>query len=269
MRLLALLTLVAAAGAAPAHAVGPWLHGHDGEHISQSFNFGRAYLAFDEEFDDPGRIAVSGAGPWYPGVHAVLAEGEKMAGLPDPAIKVEDGLLALSTRVDPADGRRIEAHIQTLDALGDVTAFEDGYIEIRAKLPAALGSHAGAWLLGREEGQGHPEFDIMETYGVGDWFVHSSSHTWPGADPDAPAHAYASTLHLAPDLYADFHTFGVKLDREWVTAYFDGRVTGMIKRDRGQHVPLYILLSVFGNPAQPVIEDATMLVDYVRVYRQS
>lgn len=205
-----------------------------------------------------------GPGHWFTGVHAVLAQGEKMAHVPDPAYAIESGVLVMRTRVDPADGKRVEAHLQTNNASKNTVEFQNGYLEARMWVPAAKGSHAGLWLLSVEKGFGHTEVDVVETYGVGDASVHSATHIWP----IAPAvHKYSSKRVVKADIFDGFHLYGVQaMDHEFVF-YYDRVEISRVQRIPDQRVPLYLLLSVFGNPTQPLIEQpATMRVDYIRIY---
>ncbi|MET0660069.1 MAG: family 16 glycosylhydrolase [Steroidobacteraceae bacterium] len=221
-------------------------------------------LIWSDEFDllnasRPGR----GSGHWFTGGHAVLASGEKMAHVPDPAYSIVSGVLQMVTRTDPVDSKRVEAHLQTNDGKATSVSFQDGYLETRMWVPAARGSHAGLWLLSEEKGGGHVEIDVVETYGTGDPSVHAATHVWPIRPL---VHRSNSKRVVKQDIFAGFHLYGVLATDSHFIFYYDRKEICRIARLLEQRVPMYLLLSVFGNPTQPLIEPATMQVDYVRIY---
>jgi hypothetical protein len=222
-------------------------------------------VVWRDEFDTLQATRVGrGSGPWFPGVHAVLVAGEKMAMVPDPAYEIDAGVLRMSTRVDTNDGKRVEAHLQTDNGRGQTVTLQNGYVEARMWLPKARGSHAGLWLLSQDVGQGHTEVDVVETYGAGDFAVHSSTHIWPVPRSE---HQSTSNYSRQSDIFDAYHAYGLLATDSEFRFYFDRKEIGRIARLPEQRVPLYLLLSVFGNPTQPLIEQpAVMLVDYVRIY---
>jgi hypothetical protein len=238
---------------------------YDVSYVGSVIDLSNYQQVWADEFDTlrisrPGR----GWGPWFTGVHAVLVAGEKMAvNLPDPAYSLNSGVLSMSTRLDPVDSKRVEAHLQTHDERGHTVEFQNGYVEARIWIPGALGSHAGLWLLSIEKGLGHIEVDIVETYGVGDASVHFSTHVWP-ARPGK--HQYNSKRAVRKEIFDDYHLYGLLATDEYFAFYYDQKEMARIARLPEQRVPMYLLLSVFGNPTQPIIEPATMKVDYVRIY---
>jgi hypothetical protein len=234
-------------------------------HAGSAINPESSTVVWRDEFDTlQATLVGSGKGPWFPGVHTVLVSGEKMAMVPDPAYEIDAGVLRMSTRVDPRDGKRVEAHLETHDGRGQSVTFQNGYFEARMWLPRARGSHAGLWLLSPETGSGHVEVDVVESYGAGDYAVHSSTHVWPVQRAE---HQSTSNYSRQSDIFDRYHTYGLLATDEEFRFYYDRKEIGRIARLPEQRVPLYMLLSVFGNPTQPVIEQpAVMLVDYVRVY---
>ncbi len=255
----AAILLGAAAG--PARADYPTF---DKSHRGENLDLSAHKLAWSDDFNTL-RISVDGrgSGPWFSGVHAALASGEYIAQATDAAYRAAAGNAVMSTRKDASNGLRVESHMQTADTHGNIVAFQNGYFEGRISVPSALGSHSGMWLLSQEKGKGHVEVDIAECYGFGDQGVHSSTHVWPIA-PDT--HQYRSGYMSEADLYSGFHLYGVLATDAQFVFYYDRKEIGRIPRLPAQRVPLYIALSVFGNPGQPTIADATMMVDYVKVY---
>ncbi len=222
-------------------------------------------LAWEDEFDSLNASRDGrGTGPWFSGVHTILVKGEEMAHIGDEAYAIDNGVLVMSTRVNPKTRRRVEAHLQTADKHGHIVAFQNAYFEAKLALPEAKGSHSGFWLLSEEKGKGHTEVDVVEAYGPGDEAIHSSSHIWPRPPRE---HESVSNYQREKDLFGRFHTYGLMATDDEFKFYFDGKEIAKIERLAEQRVALYMLLSVFGNPTQPVIEQpAIMQVDYVRVY---
>lgn len=221
-------------------------------------------LVWADEFDTlRASKPPNGSGPWFSGVHAVLATGEKMAHIPDPAYRISSGVLIMSTRLDPADSKRVEAHLQTNNGGNNAVEFQNGYLETRMWVAAARGSHGGLWLLSEEKGFGHVEIDVVETYGLGDPAVHSATHVWPIRPL---THQYSSKRVVRQDIFDGFHLYGVLATDTHFIFYYDRKEISRVARLPAQRIPLYLLLSLFGNPTQPVIEPATMQVDYIRIY---
>ena len=156
-----------------------------------------------------------------------------------------------------------------------------GRVEARIKLPAGQGLWPAFWLLGSNVGAvGWPqcgELDIMENHGS-DLTSTSSAMHGPGYSGNTP---FVHSYQLAAASFAeDFHTFAVEWDSSRVTFFVDGTRHYVIQRDeverRGKWVfggPFFVILNLAvggnfdGDPTSDAILPATMLVDYVRVYR--
>jgi len=157
-----------------------------------------------------------------------------------------------------------------------------GRVEARIKLPAGQGLWSAFWMLGR----GHPaipwpvcgELDIMEHKGSEPTTTSSAVHGpgYSGNTPFVHAHNLARGT-----LTEDFHTFAVEWDSLHVrfsvddTAHY-GITRGAVEQ-LGKSVlnqPFYLILNLAvggafdGDPRSDGIFPATMLVDYVRVYRR-
>jgi len=156
-----------------------------------------------------------------------------------------------------------------------------GRVEARIKLSAGQGLWPAFWLLGH----GVPakpwpdcgEFDIMENRGSAPTTTSSAIHG-PGYSGNTPfAHAYT----LARGSYVDdFHVFAIEWDSLRVRFFVDDSVHYTVTRSQveqyGRSVfdqPFFMILNLAvgghfdGDPASDAIFPATMLVDYVRVYR--
>jgi beta-glucanase (GH16 family) len=154
-------------------------------------------------------------------------------------------------------------------------------VEARIKLPPGQGLWPAFWMLGN----GHPaipwpscgELDIMENKGSQPSTTSSALHGpgYSGATPFAHAHT------LGAGTFSDgFHTFTVEWDSLQVRFSIDdtlhyGVTRGAVEK-YGRSVlnqPFYLILNLAvggmfdGDPQSDAIFPATMLVDYVRVYR--
>ena len=235
-----------------------WSTAHFGERLSLP-----GYrLAFDDAFDRLRLTPDGGAGPWFAPIHSNLGMGD-LTSPGDAAFEAANGVLTLRTRQDPS-GRWREANLQTMDSRGRGFAFQNGYVEMRAAPAPQPGAHDGLWLLSMNRGQGHAEVDVLESYGAGSPTVHVASHFWPARGGGPPGAASQATWF--PRLYQGFHRFGLLATDDLLISYVDGREVARIARLPDQRAPMYVLLSLFENPAAPRRTPATFRIDDVRVF---
>ena len=164
---------------------------------------------------------------------------------------------------------------------GKMTA-APGRVEARIKLPIGQGLWPAFWMLG----SGFPavswpacgELDIMEFKGSIPGSMSSAIHG-PGYSGNTP---FAHTHTLPGVSFAsDFHTFAVEWDADLVQFSVDGTRHYSVSRSellqRGSSIlgqPYFIILNLAvgghfdGDPQSDAILPATMLVDWVRVYRK-
>ena len=156
-----------------------------------------------------------------------------------------------------------------------------GRVEARIKLAAGQGLWPAFWMLGNS----FPttpwpqcgEIDIMENHGSDVASTSSAAHG-PGYSGNTPfVHAY----RLASGTFADdFHTFAVEWDADRVQFFVDGALHYVVQRSDVQRYGNYVFDQGFfmilnlavggtfdGDPKSDAILPATVLVDYVRVYR--
>jgi beta-glucanase (GH16 family) len=153
-----------------------------------------------------------------------------------------------------------------------------GRIEARIKLAAGQGLWPAFWMLGNNIGTvGWPtcgELDIMENKGSQTNFTSSAVHG-PGYSGNTPlVNVYG------PVTTTDFHVYRVEWDAQSIRFSVDGNEHYVVTRAHvaqyGNWVfdqPFFLILNLAvgghfdGNPQSDTIFPATMLVDYVRVYR--
>ncbi|WP_430404154.1 family 16 glycosylhydrolase [Fluviicola sp.] len=152
--------------------------------------------------------------------------------------------------------------------------FEYGKVEARMKLPSGKGIWSAFWMLGSNiTTLGWPacgEIDIMERVNT-ELKVHGTYHH------DNSGHTYEGDFqYVDPSV---FHVYGVEWDANEMRWYVDGVEyfsknigSGSISTEEF-HGAFFILFNVAiggnwpGNPDANTIFPATMIVDYVRVYK--
>jgi beta-glucanase (GH16 family) len=155
-----------------------------------------------------------------------------------------------------------------------------GRIEARMKLPYGPGIHPAFWMLGADFSQiGWPEcgeIDIMELKGQEPNIIHGSLHG-PGY---SAGNSVSKTYGLANARFdTDFYVFAIQWGPDFIEWYVDDKIYQRVTPDDvpGEWVfdhPFFMLLNVavggtfVGFPSEGTIYPQTMLVDYVRVYRE-
>ncbi len=158
---------------------------------------------------------------------------------------------------------------------------DQGRIEARIKLASGQGLWPAFWMLGKNIGAvGWPtcgELDIMENHGSDVTSMSSAVHG-PGYSGNTPlVHAN----HFASGGVTDFHLYAVEWDSVSIRFFVDDVRHFLVPRGSVQQYGKWVFdqqffvilnLAVGGNfdhdPQSDAIFPGTMLVDYVRVYRQ-
>ena len=156
-----------------------------------------------------------------------------------------------------------------------------GRVTARIKLAVGQGLWPAFWMLGRNiTAVGWPtcgELDIMENKGSDSLRTSSAVHG-PGYSGNTP---FAHVNPLAHGTIAsDFHTYSVEWDSLHIRYFVDDTVHYVVARsDVAQYgnwvfdQPFFVILNLAvggnfdGDPQSDAIFPATMLVDYVRVYK--
>lgn len=155
-----------------------------------------------------------------------------------------------------------------------------GRFEAKIKLPYGPGIWPAFWLLGSNiETVGWPqcgEIDIMELKGQEPNIIHGSLHG-PGYSKEDPI---TKSYGFEDDRFdLDFHLFAIEWDENSIDYYVDDVLYQRIEPEDadGEWVfdqPFYIILNVavggnyVGFPAPQTTFPQTMLVDWVRVYKE-
>lgn len=199
---------------------------------------------------------------------------------PENIAHTGDGYLAIVARVATDSlscyyGRCLytSAKIHTRDKISILP----GRVEARIKLPTGQGLWPAFWMLGENIGRsGWPacgELDILENKGSQPTVTSSAVHG-PGYSGNTPfAHATTTTT-------TEFHVYAVEWDPQTIRFYVDNNLHYTVSRGAVQGYGTWVFDQAFfvilnlavgghfdGNPQSDAIFPATMLIDYVRVFR--
>ena len=255
-------------------------------------------LVWSDEFDNPEslesdwRFEVGGKGWGNNELQYYCANGyfEPTA---QRTAEVKDGsLFIIAHKIDPgiySDNRQyISARMNT------ARAWQYGYFEMRAKLPAVAGSWPAFWMLpadGKYDiANGGGELDIME------WVANEPDDVWFSAhcrevtrgaagmyeNPTTGEKSPHSLNAKISDPADEYHTFAMEWTHEYVRALFDGveyyRAYNPVPNvtdenrwpfDKEYYVKLNLAVGgSWGGDVDPDFSTATYEIDYVRVYQK-
>lgn len=193
-------------------------------------------------------------------------------------VKVQNGVLLITAREESFEGAPYtSARLLTKDK------FEQRYgrFEARIRLPYGQGIWPAFWMLGADIDEnpwpGAGEIDIMEYRGQAPSVLIGSVHG-PGY---SGGNAISKEYTLPNDRFdTGFHIFGIEWGPEYVNFYVDDVLYNQITPEdvTGDWVfdkPFYMLMNLavggtfVGPPNEETVFPQTMLVDYVRVYKNT
>jgi beta-glucanase (GH16 family) len=183
---------------------------------------------------------------------------------------VEGGVLKIKAIKESYNGSE---YTSTRLLSKDKFAFTYGKIEVKAKLPAGVGTWPAIWMLGSDIGTaGWPacgEIDIMEHRGseLNKIFgtLHYPGHSGGNADGSTKVITNATT---------EFHVYSVDWTATSIKIYVDDVLYHTVTNSSS--IPFnhnfFIILNVamggtFGGSVDPNFTNATMEVDYIRLYK--
>lgn len=182
------------------------------------------------------------------------------------AFQVKNGSLAIK-----AEQRTLQGYSYTSGMLTTMGTFDVQYgcFEIRAQVPKGKGLWPAFWLLPTSRSRWN-EIDVFEILGDQTDKVYLTNH-W-GSPTQELVSAKGSYEGL--DFSQAFHTFAVDWQPEEITWYVDG-----VERFRSTHgvpaEPMFLLVNLAvggqwpGDPDETTPMPSELLIDYVRVYRDS
>ena len=191
-------------------------------------------------------------------------------------VKVENGVLLITAKEEPFEGSAYTSARLVTKGL-----FEQKYgrYEARIRLPYGQGMWPAFWLLGAtdEVWPQRGEIDIMENRGQEPTKVSGTVHG-PGY---SAGESITKSYSLENDRFdTGFHLFGIEWGPEYINFYVDDVLYNQITPAdvTGEWVfdhPFYIIMNVavggsyVGSPNGETTFPQTMLVDYVRVYKNN
>ncbi|MCJ7757177.1 MAG: glycoside hydrolase family 16 protein, partial [Gillisia sp.] len=193
-------------------------------------------------------------------------------------VTVQNGILIITAKEESFEGSSFtSARISTKGK------FEQAYgrFEARIRLPYGQGIWPAFWLLGADCGPAVVwpqcgEIDIMEYRGQEPTTIHGSVHGNGFSGGEAVTKSYS----LENDRFdTGFHIFGIEWAPEYINYYVDDVLYNQITPADvpGEWVfdhPFYIIINLavggdfVGPPDSETVFPQTMLIDYVRVYKQ-
>ncbi|WP_417291370.1 family 16 glycosylhydrolase [Corallibacter sp.] len=238
----------------------------EGEDDGDSFTSQYNNLVWEDDFDTNGAPDASkwtydlGAGGWgNQELQTYTEEAENVI--------VEDGFLKITAKENGSSYS--SARIKT-EGLFDFTY---GRVEVRAKLPASIGTWPAIWMLGADyETNIWPacgEVDIMEQTGQDKNVVLSTVHhpaVSPGAGDSSGISATTSTT--------EFHNYTLEWTPDELIFLIDDSVIHTVTNNSGLpfNNDFFLILNVamggtLGGTVDPAFVEDSMEVDYVRVYQ--
>jgi beta-glucanase (GH16 family) len=187
----------------------------------------------------------------------------------DPTQAGDNSLRIEGKPTDPAVKSKIWGYDYTSGLITTEPTFSQtyGYFEMRAKLPEGKGLWSAFWLLPTDKSW-PPEIDALEFFGGtnsrGEGGV--TEYHWGAIG------GKGGWKDVGVDVTQDYHTYGVKWEKDFLTYYFDGQEIAKAPTPADAHKPMYMLanLAIGGNwPESPngsTKFPANMDIDYIRAY---
>jgi beta-glucanase (GH16 family) len=244
---------------------------------------GRWELVFNDSFDsrtlDPNKWTTC---YWWDNQGCTNEGNQNLNWYLPENVKVVDNTLQLTAReesVQASDGRSYaytSGMVTTGRNVSDTGvparfAFQYGYIEVRAKVPAGQGLWPALWLLPADQ-VSKPEIDIMEVLGHETDRVHMNFHY---TDSDGER-ARSKGEWKGKDVSDGFHVYAVNWTPDRITWYIDGEEHRRYSNKTYiPSEPMYLLMNLAVGGEWPGSPDAVtpfpsrFEIDYVRVWKQS
>lgn len=240
-----------------------------------------AVMTFEDEFLRPSVTPPEGKGPWYAPMHGGFG-GAKFLRPDERDSPFSYAAGHLIIRMAKTRHYWTSGIIQSINAKASGFSQRYGYFEMRALLPAGMGTWPAFWLKSINENtdktQTRTEIDIIEAYGGQDITGHHAAiHLWPAKyvkEGSLKKHWSAGCYQRIKTglLDGQFHTYGAEVTPDWVIFYFDRKEIGRFPALPETRVPLFMLVDLAYNKDKEERTDETpvkMMVDYVRAWQRS
>ena len=188
------------------------------------------------------------------------------------SFSTDNGILTITLRKNAQD-KWTSGLLSSLCSDGSGFAQQYGYFEMRAQFPTGEGVWPAFWLIGAErllpESDVTAEIDIVEHYGALPQFYSSKWHIWHRDGSGQHETDYQRRPVETGSLSEGFHTYGVRIDAEQTTFYFNGEPHWSVPTPSAHHQPMMLLANLGlggGWPVGDSANNAEMKIDYIRVY---
>ncbi|HWL14281.1 MAG TPA: glycoside hydrolase family 16 protein [Opitutus sp.] len=196
--------------------------------------------------------------------------------------RIANGVLIIEARKEAWEKNEYTSARLVTKGRGDWTY---GRFEIRAKLPAGLGTWPAIWMLPTVWNLGdggwpdNGEIDIMEHVGYDPGVIHASTHT---QKHQWQKETQRTATIQVPDATKVFHTYAIEWEADEIRGFVDGRHYFTSRKDGGDwttwpfYKDFYLILNLAVGGAwggakgvDPAAFPQRMEVDFVRVYQRS
>ena len=185
--------------------------------------------------------------------------------------QVRNGMLTIRAQKHD-DGKWTSGLLSSTDSNTAGFAQAYGYFEARMKLPPGPGVWPAFWLAtNAQKGDkaATVEIDVIEYYGQFSDRHHSVLHVWDKNNPKQ--NRGEEIITKVPDgaLVKNFHTYGVEVNKDFITYYLDRREIGHQATPKEHNRPLGVLINLAlgsGWPIDKTPNPSDLIVDYIHVY---
>jgi beta-glucanase (GH16 family) len=185
-------------------------------------------------------------------------------------VSVSNGTLKITAIKEAFSG---SAYTSTRMLTQNKFSLKYGKLEIRAKLPAGVGTWPAIWMLGNNISTAGwstcGEIDIMEHRGSELNKIFGTFH-YPGR---SGGNADGNTVTIA-NAATEFHIYSAEWSASNIKLFVDGQLIHILNNSSSLpfNQNFFLLLNVamggsFAGPVAPSFVSATMEIDYVRVYQ--
>ena len=251
-------------------------------------------LVWEDQFDTPGVVNPS---KWHhqtqviiPGVGWANGEAQHYTNRIDNSFVDSSGLLHIVSKQETYTDQGLTKNY-TSARLNSKFAFTYGRVDVRAKIPIGAGTWPAIWTLGKNINEDGAYWDPQ--YGTTSWpacgEIDMMEH---GIFPNQDINYIKSSLHtpccyagnpngggtIASDLENDFHVYSLNWSPNQITFLLDGvgyyTYNPAVKDDSNwpfyedQFILLNLAMGGIAGNIPSGFDQATMLIDYVKVYQE-
>ncbi|KAF5886704.1 glycoside hydrolase family 16 protein [Rhizobium sp. PEPV16] len=239
----------------------------------EPLNIDAYQLTFEESFDS---LDVSAWGEktsrWI--AHTPWNGDFGDARFTDPApgfpFTTDQGILKIEARKE-ADGTWRSGLLSSVNPKGEGFSQQFGYFEARMKLPPGKGVWPAFWLIGLGRSKYTAEIDVLEYYGRAPYEFSMGFHIW--RQSQGGQNSTGGYWQKVQDgiLNSDYHTYGVDIQADKTSFYFDRKFIWSFDTPKEFHMPFYPLVNLALGSGWPIDETpnpSILLVDYIHVYQR-